>query len=71
MKGWCDRGAPRLPVTVANTRPFVPKHSAPYNHIMRDTLKEMLDRDPFRPFHIVLMSGDRYEVTNPHLVGMG
>lgn len=38
---------------------------------MKDEILELLDRDPFVPFAIVLTSGDRYEVTNPHLVAMG
>jgi hypothetical protein len=35
------------------------------------TLLELLDKEPFRPFRIVLTSGDRYEVSNPHLVAIG
>jgi hypothetical protein len=35
------------------------------------TLLELLDKEPFRPFRIVLTSGDRYEVLNRHLVAIG
>lgn len=38
---------------------------------MRDLLIEMLGRKPFQPFHLVLTSGDRYEVTNPYLIALG
>ena len=38
---------------------------------MLDEIKELLDRDPFVPFRIVLASGDAYEVSNPHLVAIG
>jgi len=38
---------------------------------MRETIEEMLDREPFGPFRIVLTSGKEYEITNPHLVAMG
>ena len=38
---------------------------------MLESLKELLDRDPFVPFRIVLTSGKEYEITNPHLVALG
>ena len=38
---------------------------------MLDTIREMLDAEPFRPFRIIITSGDRYEVQNPHLVAIG
>ncbi|MFO0875388.1 MAG: hypothetical protein U0575_15665 [Phycisphaerales bacterium] len=38
---------------------------------MLDALREMLDREPFVPFRIVLTSGDRYDVTNPHMLAIG
>jgi hypothetical protein len=38
---------------------------------MIETLKEMLDKEPFAPFRIVLTSGDGFEIRNPWLVAMG
>lgn len=38
---------------------------------MFDELKELLDRDPFVPFRIVLTSGTVYEVTSPYQVAVG
>ena len=38
---------------------------------MLDTIRDMLEREPFQPFHIVLTSGERYDVTDPHLVAWG
>ena len=38
---------------------------------MLDSIKEMLDREPFVPFRIVLTSGQGFEITNPHLVALG
>lgn len=38
---------------------------------MIEALKELLDKDPFQPFRIVTSSGDKYEITNPHLVAIG
>jgi hypothetical protein len=38
---------------------------------MLKTVVELLDRDPLGPFRIVLTSGDRYEVSNPHLLAIG
>jgi hypothetical protein len=37
---------------------------------MLDTIRQLLDREPFQPFRIVLTSGDRYEVSDPHLVAI-
>jgi hypothetical protein len=37
---------------------------------MLEALQEVLDREPFVPFRIVLTSGDRYEIQDPHLVSM-
>ena len=36
-----------------------------------DEIIKLLDTDPFHPFSLVLSSGDRYEVTDPHRVAMG
>jgi hypothetical protein len=38
---------------------------------MLDSLRELLDRDPFVPFRIVLTSGKEYSITDPHLVALG
>jgi hypothetical protein len=38
---------------------------------MIDTIEEMLSRDPFLPFRIILTSGKEYEVSNPRLVALG
>ncbi len=38
---------------------------------MLDSIRELLDRDPFVPFRIVLTSGKEYEVNDPHLVALG
>lgn len=38
---------------------------------MLENIRELLDRDPFQPFRIVLTNGDRYDVTDPHLVALG
>lgn len=38
---------------------------------MLETLRELLEREPFQVFRIVLTSGDRYEVSDPHLVAIG
>ena len=35
-----------------------------------DQLIELLDREPFQSFRIITTSGDRYDVTNPHLVAL-
>ena len=36
-----------------------------------ESIKEMLDREPFVSFRIITTSGDRYEVLDPHLVALG
>jgi hypothetical protein len=38
---------------------------------MNDKLKQLLDRDPFVPFRIVVTSGGAYEVTSPYQVALG
>ena len=38
---------------------------------MTDKLKQLLDRDPFIPFRIVVTSGGAYEVTSPYQVALG
>lgn len=38
---------------------------------MLDTIRELLEREPFAPFRIILTSDDRFEVTHPHLVAIG
>lgn len=38
---------------------------------MLETIRELLRREPFQAFRIVLTSGDRYEVSDPHLVAIG
>jgi hypothetical protein len=38
---------------------------------MLDDLKELLDRDPFLPFRIILTSGSSYEVTSPYQIAIG
>lgn len=38
---------------------------------MLQTIIEMLERDPFQPFRIVMTSGTGYDVTNPHLIALG
>ncbi len=35
-----------------------------------DEIEKALDRQPFRPFSIVVSSGDRYEVTGRHQVAV-
>lgn len=35
-----------------------------------DTIREMLDREPFEPFRVVTSSGESYVVRNPHLVAL-
>jgi hypothetical protein len=35
-----------------------------------DSIKEMLDREPFEPFRVNLSNGDSYEIRNPHLVAL-
>ena len=38
---------------------------------MKEQLHELLHRDPFIPFRIVLTSGKEYGVDNPDLVAFG
>jgi hypothetical protein len=38
---------------------------------MLESIRELLDRDPFIPFRIVLSSGKEYEIIDPHLVALG
>lgn len=38
---------------------------------MIDKLKELLDREPFVSFRIVLTSGSGYEVVSPYQVAIG
>jgi hypothetical protein len=36
-----------------------------------DEIVRLLEQEPFHPFIIVVASGDRYEVTDPHAVAIG
>jgi hypothetical protein len=36
-----------------------------------DEIRQMVDREPFTPFTIVLSSGDRYSVLDPYLIAIG
>jgi hypothetical protein len=38
---------------------------------MKEQLRELLHRDPFVPFRIVMTSGHEHDVTNPDLVAVG
>ncbi len=38
---------------------------------MLATLREMLERQPFVPFQIVMSSGDRVRIEHPELVAIG
>ena len=38
---------------------------------MLDDLKELLKKDPFTPFRIVLTSGSAYDVSSPYQVALG
>jgi hypothetical protein len=38
---------------------------------MFESIRELLDRDPFVPFRIVLTSGKEYQINDPHLVAIG
>ena len=38
---------------------------------MKEQLLELLDREPFTLFHIVMTSGHEHEVANTHLVAVG
>jgi len=35
-----------------------------------DTIREMLDRDPFEPFRIVTSAGESFVVRDPHTVAL-
>jgi hypothetical protein len=37
---------------------------------MKEQLQELLERDPFIPFKVIMTSGHEYEVANPHLVAL-
>jgi len=37
---------------------------------MLEEIQELLDREPFVPFKIVMASGQAYEVVAPHLVAL-
>lgn len=38
---------------------------------LRDELIGLLDGEPFSPFEIVMSSGDRYRISDPHSVAVG
>lgn len=38
---------------------------------MRELINEMLSKDPFAPFRIVLTSGEGFEISNPNLLALG
>ena len=38
---------------------------------MEEQLLELLNREPFIPFRIVMSSGHEHEVSNPNLVAVG
>lgn len=38
--------------------------------MIADRMRELLDREPFQPFRVVLSSGEKHPVTNPHLVAL-
>ncbi len=38
--------------------------------MVADTIREMLDREPFEPFRVVTSSGESYVVRDPHLVAL-
>ena len=38
---------------------------------MYESIVEMLEKDPFLPFRIVLTSGEGFEIPNPNLVALG
>jgi hypothetical protein len=38
---------------------------------MRESIEEMLVKEPFSPFRIILTGGPGYDILNPHLVAMG
>jgi hypothetical protein len=38
---------------------------------MLEQIHELLNKEPFVPFRIILTNGDHYDVTSPHMVAMG
>ncbi len=38
---------------------------------MHESIIEMLNKDPFVPFRIVLTSGEGFDISNPTLVALG
>jgi hypothetical protein len=38
---------------------------------MLQQIQELLDRDPFVPFQVVMTSEDKYVVTSPHMLLLG
>lgn len=53
-------------------RTFIfPLSQACYNALVIETIRELLNREPFVPFDIIITSGDRYHVIDPHLVALG
>jgi hypothetical protein len=38
---------------------------------MKEHLRELLHREPFEPFSIVLASGEKFDISNPDLVALG
>lgn len=36
-----------------------------------DEIRRLVDREPFAPFTIILTSGDRYDIADPHLIAVG
>jgi hypothetical protein len=38
---------------------------------MLDDIRELMDKQPFEPFRIVLTSGDRIQIDNPHNLAVG
>jgi hypothetical protein len=42
-----------------------------YNTGMLETIRELMHKNPFDPFRIVLTSGDKYDVLNPDLIALG
>ena len=38
---------------------------------MLESIRELLDQDPFVPFRIVLTSGKEYQINDSHLVALG
>lgn len=38
---------------------------------MLDSIRELIHREPFIPFRIVLTSGQSFDISNPDLVALG